>query len=126
MLPNSVPGQPPLCGCPATSRHQLLDTDHAVVYNKCMLLSVLVVAASFDLAAAGAGQAQQSTTPRFERAACPVEVAAGERIDCGVLFVPENRNHVDSRTIRLPVMIFRRPRQQRRGRAAIGPWNPFS
>jgi pimeloyl-ACP methyl ester carboxylesterase len=50
---------------------------------------------------------QSSTAPRFEPAACPVEIAAGERIDCGVLTVPENRSRTDTRSIRLPVMIFR-------------------
>jgi len=48
-----------------------------------------------------------SSTPRFERAACPVEVAPDERIECGALFVPENRDKIGSRAIRLPVMIFR-------------------
>jgi len=45
--------------------------------------------------------------PRFERGGCPIEVEPGERIDCGVLLVPENRGKPDSRTIRLPVMVFR-------------------
>ena len=45
--------------------------------------------------------------PRFESALCPVETEPGERIDCGALFVPENRARADSRAIRLPVMIFR-------------------
>ncbi|RKH15096.1 alpha/beta fold hydrolase [Corallococcus sp. CA053C] len=47
------------------------------------------------------------SVPRFERGACPVEVVAGERIDCGLLVVPENRHKTDSRSILLPVMIFR-------------------
>lgn len=55
----------------------------------------------------GAAPATSTTVPRFERSACPVEVAPDERIDCGVLIVPENRHKVDTRTIRLPVMIFR-------------------
>jgi pimeloyl-ACP methyl ester carboxylesterase len=45
--------------------------------------------------------------PRFERAECAVKVAPGERIECGLLFVPENRRKARSRTISLPVMIFR-------------------
>lgn len=49
----------------------------------------------------------QRVEPRFERAECAVKVAPGERIDCGLLFVPENRRKARSRTIRLPVMIFR-------------------
>ncbi|NOK08916.1 alpha/beta fold hydrolase [Corallococcus exercitus] len=45
--------------------------------------------------------------PRFEPGACAVEVAASERIDCGLLVVSENRHKADSRPIRLPVTIFR-------------------
>jgi pimeloyl-ACP methyl ester carboxylesterase len=45
--------------------------------------------------------------PRFAPAPCPIEVAPDERIDCGVLLVPENRGKPGSRTIRLPVVIFR-------------------
>jgi pimeloyl-ACP methyl ester carboxylesterase len=44
--------------------------------------------------------------PRYECAPCPVDVEPGERIDCGALFVPENRVRPGSRTLRLPVMIF--------------------
>lgn len=51
----------------------------------------------------------QTATSRavFEPAPCVVEVAADEKIDCGVLSVPENRSVADSRLIRLPVLIFR-------------------
>lgn len=45
--------------------------------------------------------------PRYEAAACPVEVSPDERIDCGALFVPEHRGVVGTRTIRLPVVICR-------------------
>jgi hypothetical protein len=45
--------------------------------------------------------------PRLERGACPIEVEPGERIDCGVPLVPENRGKPDRRTIRPPVMVFR-------------------
>ena len=55
----------------------------------------------------GGAPSPSTTVPRFERAACPVDVAPGERIDCGVLTVPETRGKPASRTIRLPVMIFR-------------------
>ncbi|RZJ46448.1 MAG: alpha/beta fold hydrolase [Brevundimonas sp.] len=44
---------------------------------------------------------------RFEPGPCAVQVAADERIDCGMLVVPENRARPDSRLIRLPVVIFR-------------------
>ncbi len=65
------------------------------------------VALSLQLVPTDPAQADRPAAARFERAACPVEVAAGERIDCGVLIVPENRARTGSRTIRLPVMIFR-------------------
>ena len=45
--------------------------------------------------------------PRYERVPCAAEVATDERIECGALFVPENRAKKDSRAIRLPVMVFR-------------------
>ncbi len=43
----------------------------------------------------------------FERAPCASTVASDEAIECGILSVPENRRATTSRTIRLPVMIFR-------------------
>ncbi len=48
-----------------------------------------------------------NAVPRFDRVPCAAEVATDERIECGALFVPENRAKKDSRAIRLPVMIFR-------------------
>ncbi len=70
-----------------------------------MLVGVL----PFLLAAPSAAAPQTSplAVPRFERAPCVVDVAPGERIDCGVLIVPENREKPHSRSIRLPAMIFR-------------------
>jgi len=56
--------------------------------------------------AANASDAKRAE-PRFERAECAVKVSPGERIECGLLFVPENRRKARSRTISLPVMIFR-------------------
>jgi len=38
----------------------------------------------------------QRVEPRFERAECAVKVAPGERIDCGLLFVPENRRKAEA------------------------------
>lgn len=61
------------------------------------------IMASTATNASGAKRAE----PRFERAECSVKVAPGERIECGLLFVPENRRKAQSRTISLPVMIFR-------------------
>ncbi|XXF76331.1 alpha/beta fold hydrolase [Myxococcaceae bacterium GXIMD 01537] len=43
----------------------------------------------------------------FERTPCNDDVAKDERIDCGLLVVPENRSKADTRMIQLPVMIFR-------------------
>ncbi|MBN8228810.1 alpha/beta fold hydrolase [Corallococcus macrosporus] len=54
-----------------------------------------------------AGAEPALAVPRFEPGACAVEVVATERIDCGLLVVPENRHKADSRPIRLPVTIFR-------------------
>jgi pimeloyl-ACP methyl ester carboxylesterase len=50
---------------------------------------------------------QTRSLPRFEPAPCPAQVARDEKIDCGMLTVPENRHKPGSRSIRLPVMIFR-------------------
>lgn len=57
--------------------------------------------------AAGAAFGEGAVKPAYEEAACPVKVAPGEGIECGVLTVPENRKKARSRAIRLPVMIFR-------------------
>ncbi|MCU0252404.1 MAG: alpha/beta hydrolase [Vicinamibacterales bacterium] len=65
-----------------------------------LLVSLLSVTPPRQVPAAG-------TVPRYERAACPVEVAPGERIDCGVLVVPEHRGVAGTLAIRLPVVIFR-------------------
>ena len=54
-----------------------------------------------------AGAQVPPPVPRFETGACPVEVSPDERIDCGALFVPEHRGVIGTRTIRLPVVIFR-------------------
>lgn len=74
-----------------------------------MILPVLSlwILLPFAQAIPSSGAPLSTVVPRFERAACPVDVAPGERIDCGVLTVPENRRKADSRGIRLPVMIFR-------------------
>jgi pimeloyl-ACP methyl ester carboxylesterase len=45
--------------------------------------------------------------PRFERGPCRPAVNAGERIDCGMLVVRENREAPRSALIRIPVKIFR-------------------
>jgi len=60
------------------------------------LIAVFLFAAPF---------AAQAAT--YEKTPCPATVAQDEKIECGILAVPENRHKADSRTIRLPVMIFR-------------------
>lgn len=64
-------------------------------------LSVASVIPGVSLAQAGPSRSS------FEAGACAVEVAADEKIDCGMLSVPENRAVADSRMIQLPVIIFR-------------------
>lgn len=66
------------------------------------LLPLLVLASS-----SGAGPSPATAPARFEPAPCVVEMAPDERIDCGVLIVPENRDERGSRPIRLPVVVFR-------------------
>lgn len=68
-----------------------------------LLLGPALVLAAVAVPEAAPAQA----VPRFRPGPCPTEVEAGERIDCGSLFVPENRARPGSRTIGLPVMIFR-------------------
>lgn len=65
----------------------------AAAFGAAMILPVVVHA--------------QGAPARFEPGPCPVETAPGEKIDCGVLIVPENRAKADSRSIRLPVVIQR-------------------
>ena len=60
------------------------------------------------LSATSPGQAPSTAVvPRYERAPCPVDIAPGERADCGVLVVHERRGVAGTRAIRLPVVIFR-------------------
>ncbi|WP_346245921.1 alpha/beta hydrolase [Sphingomonas rustica] len=59
------------------------------------------------LLASPVAMAAADPAPRFEKAACAIPVAADEKIECGVLIVPEHRGKKGSRTIRLPVMILR-------------------
>lgn len=66
-----------------------------------------LVALGLAFAAVPAAAHAQTEPSRFEPAPCAVEVATDERIDCGLLIVPENRHRADSRMIRLPVLIFR-------------------
>ncbi|WP_163995898.1 alpha/beta fold hydrolase [Pyxidicoccus caerfyrddinensis] len=65
------------------------------------------VVSLFVALAAPAAQPPSSAVPRFEPTPCPATVEPGERIDCGLLVVPENRNKAGSRLIQLPVMRLR-------------------
>jgi pimeloyl-ACP methyl ester carboxylesterase len=78
----------------------------AVLLDNHRVRSALIPFAVMASTAASASDAKR-VEPRFERAECAVKVAPGERIECGLLFVPENRRKARSRTISLPVMIFR-------------------
>ncbi len=51
--------------------------------------------------------AQKSNPVTFETTACPERITAGERVECGVLSVPEKRDAVSDRMVKLPVTIFR-------------------
>jgi pimeloyl-ACP methyl ester carboxylesterase len=70
-------------------------------------LKTELIALGLALAAVPAVAHAQTEPSRFEPGPCAVEVATDERIDCGLLVVPENRGRADSRMIRLPVVIFR-------------------
>jgi len=66
-----------------------------------------LIALALALAAVPAVAHARTEPTRFEPGPCAVEVATDERIECGLLIVPENRRSADSRMIRLPVLIFR-------------------
>lgn len=66
-----------------------------------------LIALGLALAAVPTAVHAQTAPSRFEPGPCAIEVAPDERIDCGVLVVPETRGRADSRSIRLPVLIFR-------------------
>jgi pimeloyl-ACP methyl ester carboxylesterase len=74
---------------------------------RSFLLAATTHLLTASASASAAPPAPAAVSPRFEKAACPIAVAAGERIDCGVLVVPEHRGKRSSRAIRLPVMILR-------------------
>jgi len=98
---------------PSSSRATgwVLDTGIRIFYKRRMAPHALwlwILPSLAQTASPGSAMPTPPTdVPRFERAACPVEVAPGEPIDCGVLTVAENRRKAGSRSIRLPVMIFR-------------------
>ncbi len=71
------------------------------------LAKLPVIVAVTTIATAAHASDAKRPVPRFEKAECAVKVVPGERIDCGLLYVPENRRKARSRTIRLPVIIFR-------------------
>ncbi len=68
----------------------------------------LILSLAFASALPGVSLAlDKPSRSSFEPGACAIEVAPDEKIDCGVLIVPESRAASDSRMIRLPVLIFR-------------------
>ena len=71
------------------------------------LAKLPVIGAVMMIATAAHASDAKRPVPRFEKAECVVKVVPGERIECGFLYVPENRRKTRSRTISLPVMIFR-------------------
>ena len=71
------------------------------------LAKLPVIGAVMMIATAAHASNAKRPAPRFEKAECAVKVVPGERIECGLLHVPENRREARSRTISLPVMIFR-------------------
>lgn len=50
---------------------------------------------------------KQNTVPRLEPSTCPVPVPKSVKAECINLFVKENRSKIDSRTIKLPVIIIK-------------------
>ncbi len=76
-----------------------------VIRNNLAKLPIL--GAVMTIATAAHAADAMRPVPRFEKADCAVQVVPGERIECGFLYVPENRRKARSRTISLPVMIFR-------------------
>ncbi len=50
----------------------------------------------------------------FEHTPCAFTAPPGENADCGYLTVPESRTQTNSRTIRLPVAVFKSPSSDRR------------
>ena len=61
---------------------------------------------AFALAASLLALPALATTPVYQRGTCPAAVAGDENIECGNLYVPENRHKAASRQITLPVMIY--------------------
>lgn len=49
----------------------------------------------------------QERVPRFEPSACPLPVPEGERVECGYLFVREDRARSASSVIKLPIIILK-------------------
>lgn len=50
---------------------------------------------------------KQNSIPRFETSSCLIQVPAGIKAECGILFVMENRSRPGSRIIKLPVIIIK-------------------
>jgi pimeloyl-ACP methyl ester carboxylesterase len=57
--------------------------------------------------AQGTPVASNAVSSRFEKTTCSADLAKEDKIECGMLTVPENRSNPKTRAIRLPVVIFR-------------------
>lgn len=80
--------------------------------TRMQFISLLSVCILIALILGGCGQATPTPTPaRFEAVDCMFPVPAGYTIDCGYLFVPEDRSQPDSPLIQLHVAIVRSPNQ---------------
>lgn len=76
--------------------------------SKTRFKSLWLVCILIALVLGGCGQATPTPTPaRFEAADCMFPVPAGYKIDCGYLFVPEDRSQPNSPLIQLHVAIVR-------------------
>ncbi len=73
-----------------------MDSGRLQLFILCML--------GFFVASPQSGHAQE-VIPRFESAACPVDIPDSPPIECGYLVVPEDYGALESGLIRLPVII---------------------
>jgi pimeloyl-ACP methyl ester carboxylesterase len=53
------------------------------------------------------GNVSAQIVPRFETAACALQIPTGEKVECGYLVVPEDRQRKNDKTIRLPIIILK-------------------
>jgi pimeloyl-ACP methyl ester carboxylesterase len=68
---------------------------------------VILLAAAVNVWGQTSNTGAEKTVPRFETSTCAVQVPDGIKAVCGNLFVKENRQKSESRTIRLSVIIIK-------------------